>query len=449
MRRLLEFADKYDMLPRGSEVICALSGGADSVCLLAMLCAIAPARDIKLSAAHFNHKLRGEESDRDEAFSSELCNKLGVPFYCGSGDVAAYASEHRTGTEEAARTLRYAFFEEIAAGIPNSRVATAHNADDNAETLLLNLARGSGLRGMGGIPPVRGIYIRPLLCLTRREITEYLAENGLEHIEDSTNASDDYARNRLRHAAMPALRSVNDNCARLMLEAAGRAREDEAFLQDLALSAFKPKTGERSLCVSASALSSAARPLSSRLVRFAAENFGVKLSAAHVELVLSLASSSPSASVTLPDGLSAWRVYDELYIGYAERSGSFEAKFLAWNEWTELPELEKKVYFGPVSEKQNASGETFLFKKEKICGKIIVRPRAEGDKIFLGAQAMGKSLKKLFIDKKIPASKRSLIPVFADGEGLIAVSGIGKNTKRFHQGGEDCAIIITQMKEKE
>jgi tRNA(Ile)-lysidine synthase len=114
-----------------------------------------------------------------------------------------------------------------------------------------------------------------------------------------------------------------------------------------------------------------------------------------------------------------------------------------------LPELGKKVYYGPVSEKQNATGETFLFKNEIICGKIIVRPRAEGDKVFLGAQAMGKSLKKIFIDRKIPASKRSLVPVFADEEGLIAVSGLGKNTKRFPLGGENCAIIITQMKEKE
>lgn len=449
MRRLLEFADKYAMLPPGSKIICALSGGADSVCLLAMLCAIAPARNLKISAAHFNHKLRGEESDRDEAFSRALCDKLGVPFYCGSGDVAAYASMHKTGTEEAARALRYAFFEETAGGIPNSRVATAHNADDNAETLLLNLARGSGLRGMGGIPPVRGIYIRPLLCLTRAEILAYLAENGLEHVEDSTNAEDDYARNRLRHAAMPALRSVNENCARLMLESAGRAREDEAFLLSLALDTLEPKLEERSVCVSASRLGSAARPLSSRAVRFAAERFGVKLSAAHVDLVLSLAAASPSASLPLPGGLGAWRVYDGLYIGPALPSGSFEAKALAWNAWTELPELGKKAYFGPAPEKQNARGETFLFKKEKICGTIIVRPRAEGDKIYLGSQAMGKSLKKLFIDKKIPASKRPLIPVFADGEGVMAVSGIGKNTKRFPRGGEDCAIILLQTKEKE
>ncbi len=442
MRRLLEFADKYDMLPCGSSVICALSGGADSVCLLAVLCSIASSREIKLSAAHFNHKLRGAESDRDEEFSRALCARLGVPFYRGSGDVAAYASAHKIGTEEAARKLRYAFFEEIAAKIPNSRVATAHNADDNAETLLLNLARGSGLRGMGGIPPVRGIYIRPLLCMTRADILSYLSENGLEHIEDSTNAGDDYARNRLRHSAMPALRSVNENCAQLMLECSERAREDEEFLRSLALDTFKPKIGEKSVCLSAARLCEAARPLSSRAVRYAAERFGVKLGAAHVELILSLAASSPSASAPLPGGLAAWRVYDGLYIGFNEPGGSFAAKTLEWGAWTELPELGQKAYFGPIPEKQNARGETFLFKKENICGKIIVRPRAEGDRLYLGAQAMGKNLKKLFIDKKIPAAKRPLIPVFADDKGVVAVSGIGKNTRRFPRGGEDCTIIL-------
>ena len=163
MKQVTEFADKYGMLPSGGAVICAISGGADSVCLLHILKEIAPTRGFDLYAVHFNHCLRGAESDRDELFVRELCRELDVELFCGSGDVKGYAEKNGLGIEEAARILRYRFFEETAGKIPKSRVATAHNADDNAETVLMTLARGAGLKGLCGIPPVRDIYIRPLL----------------------------------------------------------------------------------------------------------------------------------------------------------------------------------------------------------------------------------------------------------------------------------------------
>ena len=207
------------LLPRSGVLLCAVSGGADSVYLLHKLRELAGETGYVLECAHFNHCLRGAESDRDEDFVRGLCEALGIRAHFGRGEVAAFAARMGLGEEDAARRLRYAFLEETADKIGAIAIATAHTADDNAETMLLNLARGAGLRGLCGIPERRGRIIRPMLGVTRREVEEYLAERGITHVEDSSNARDDYARNRIRHRAVPALLSVNPEFA----QAAGRA----------------------------------------------------------------------------------------------------------------------------------------------------------------------------------------------------------------------------------
>lgn len=156
------------LLPPGGGVLCAVSGGADSVYLLCRLCELRESLGLRVWAAHYNHCLRGAESDRDEAFVRDLCAGLGVEAYSGRGDVAAFARENGLGTEDAARRLRYAFLEQTADALGADAIATAHTADDNAETMLLNLARGAGLRGLCGIPPRRGRVIRPILGVTAR-----------------------------------------------------------------------------------------------------------------------------------------------------------------------------------------------------------------------------------------------------------------------------------------
>lgn len=203
--------DGFDtsLLPQNGGVLCAISGGADSVYLLCRLCELRESLGLRVWAAHYNHCLRGAESDRDEDFVRALCAGLGVEAYFGRGDVAAFARENGLGTEGAARRLRYEFLEQTADALGADAIATAHTADDNAETMLLNLARGAGLRGLCGIPPRRGRVIRPILGVTREEIDAYLEGQGVAHVEDSSNAGDDYARNRIRHHAVPALRSVN------------------------------------------------------------------------------------------------------------------------------------------------------------------------------------------------------------------------------------------------
>ncbi|MBR2880245.1 MAG: tRNA lysidine(34) synthetase TilS, partial [Oscillospiraceae bacterium] len=261
------------MIPPGTKVLCAVSGGADSVALLHFLSKM---EDVKLAAAHYNHCLRGTESDADEEFVKTLCGKLGIECVTGRGDVAAYAAESGKSTEEAARTLRYEFLEKTARELGCSCIATAHNADDNAETVLLNLTRGTGLKGLCGIPPVRGKIIRPFLQNTREEIEHYLEQNGLEHIEDSSNALDDYSRNRIRHYVSPVLRQLNPSYTSAIARMTESLREDEEYISSAAAEFIGRETKGRSLSVDAvMALESPVRMRVFRLMH------GGELSAVH------------------------------------------------------------------------------------------------------------------------------------------------------------------------
>ena len=207
---------ELDLSPlRGRKLLAAVSGGADSMCLLALLLDAG----LDVTAAHFEHGIRGEESLRDLHFVENYCRTRGVPCLTGRGDAPACAEENGLGLEEAARMLRYAFLERCADEIGADWILTAHNLEDNAETVLFHLARGSGTAGLRGIPVRRGRILRPLLGVSRAQIEAYLLETGTPHVEDGSNREDQYARNLIRHRVMPALRDINPRFP----EAAARA----------------------------------------------------------------------------------------------------------------------------------------------------------------------------------------------------------------------------------
>ena len=218
---------RHKMISQGDMVTVGLSGGADSVALLSFLHKHKGSLDISLKAAHLNHNLRGEESCHDENFVRQLCRELGITLEIKSVDVAALAKQRGVSLEVCGREERYAFFEEIAEG---GKIATAHNATDNIETVLLNMARGSALKGLCGIPPVRGRLIRPLIFCPREIIESYCQDENLAFVTDSSNNSDVYSRNRVRHQAMPVLRGIQPELERRITEMTELLRLDEDYL---------------------------------------------------------------------------------------------------------------------------------------------------------------------------------------------------------------------------
>ena len=234
-RNVLELIKKHQMLSPGDHLVVALSGGRDSMALLHLMLSLREQLSITVSAAHYNHNLRGEESLRDEAFVREYCREHEIPLAVGSGDVSGYAAEHGVGIEEAARLLRYNFLLSL-----EGKIATAHNADDNLETLLMHLIRGTGLHGLGGIPPVRDRLIRPLLTVERAAIDAYCLSNHIPYVEDSTNSEDFCLRNRLRHQVLPLLRQENPGIAGDLSRLSLLLRDEDAYLAQEAAKHLNP-----------------------------------------------------------------------------------------------------------------------------------------------------------------------------------------------------------------
>lgn len=408
LNKLSEFLRRYDMLQPGDRVVCAVSGGADSMALLWAMYLLRQKLGITLCAAHYNHRLRGEESQRDEDFVRQFCQDYGIDFVAEWGSVVA----GEKGLEAAAREARYGFLKTL-----SGKIATAHTADDNAETVLLHLVRGTGLKGLGAIAPVNGKLIRPMLSVTRREVLAFLEEYHIGYITDSSNHTDAFLRNRLRHHVMPLLQQENPRLAENLSAMALRLREDEAAL-----------TQEAEYGVETLRQMDPARR--SRALGACLEAWGVREpEMAHIELAESLVfSEKPSASARFPGGVTVCRNY-----GVLEKVSGTEAfapvELSCPGEVT-LPQLGLRV---SCSLQTAVRSEKDRFTVSPV-GKIVVRPRRSGDRIRLPGGT--KTLKKLFIDRKIPAAQRQRIPVLADDRGILAVWGIGPDTDRLGPGVE-------------
>ncbi len=407
LNKLCSFIRSRNMLQPGDIAVCAVSGGADSMALLYAMYLLAPKLQIQLQAAHFNHQLRGSESDGDEAFVRSFCQSWQIPLTVGTEAVVAGGK----GLEAAARDARYRFLRSL-----SGKILTAHTADDNAETVLMHMLRGTGLKGLGGITPVSGNVLRPMLRITRKEVLAFLQEYNIPYVEDSSNTANAFLRNRLRHSVMPLLAAENPRLAENMSDMALRLREEEQALQEIALS--------NGICTDVFALRQM-RPFQRRRVIAAfLESAGVKEpAAAHIELVESLVfSDKPSAFAVFPGNITIQRNYDILQI--ADKDSTVLAQQLPCPGSVELPQLHLRITATPAKE-EKLKTDSFTV---SVSGAVMIRSRISGDSMRLAGGC--KSLKKLFIDKKIPASKRMQIPVVADDKGVLGVYSIGANLDR-------------------
>ena len=430
--KVLQFCRREGLLPAGTAVVCAVSGGADSVALLHVLLSLQTELNILLTAAHFNHGLRGAESDADESFVIDLCRQWQVPLKTGSGDCAAYGKERGMSTEEAARVLRYEFLRSC----PGT-VVTAHNADDQVETVLLNLLRGTGLRGLGGIAPKQPGLERPLLAVTRQEIEAYLAAHGLPHREDSSNSRDDALRNRLRHHVIPLLRQENPGLSHTVRRMTGLLRQEEAFLSHQTEALLQ--TAKRPDGWDCEVLRQAEPVLRRRAIRTLLQI--PKPAMIHVEQVEGLLEDlSGSASVCLSGGWIARREYGLLRLEQPQTPERPQPVILRWGETVEIPWANCRVRLEQAAPLQEPVDfvHTFALREELVERELHIRPRRIGDRLRLSGGS--KSLKRLMIERKLPAARREHTPVLETG-GLLAVCGLDADIRLKAKPGQRAVII--------
>lgn len=403
LNKLRAFLKEQALLSPGDKVIAAVSGGADSVAMLFALYLLRDELGIILEAAHFNHHLRGAESDRDEAFVTDFCGRYCIPLHLGSGRIVS----GKKGLEAAARDARYAFLRSLP-----GKVATAHTADDNAETVLMRLIRGTGLKGLGAIAPVSGNVIRPMLTVTRDDVEAFLEEYALPHVEDSSNAEDDFLRNRIRHGILPLMRAENPRIGENLSAMALLLRQDEACLQAMIPEEQMPDV-------------SRLKAMEPALRRRTLERFLKAQGVREPEQIHILQAEqllyhwSPSASMQFPGGVTIGRQYDRLV--------RLECA-------PELPETRLSVLGETCIGGKRFVSEYATDLEERpdsvlVCpvGVLIVRSRRSGDTMRLPGGT--RSLKKMYIDRKIPASQRAAVPVLADDRGVLAVFGIGTDIR--------------------
>lgn len=427
------------LLPAGCTVLCAVSGGADSVCLLDLVRQLG---DVTVLCAHFDHGIRGAESARDAAFVEALCKEWGIPFFPGRGDVPAYAAKTGQSLETAARELRYAFLERTAKEQGADVIATAHNLNDNAETILFRMARGTGLRGLAGIPARRGSIVRPLLETPRRDIEEYLAAHGIPHVEDSTNAETDAARNRIRLDVLPALESIHPGAAAGIARMSETLAEDEAFLASLA----EEKLALWGGTIPGAELCSLPKPVARRAL---ARWLGGELSRERFEALLRFAAGDGAGVLELP-GRRIRREFGSLRLA-EECAPKLEERPLSPGNTILYPHRWQISCESCAADAEiQTSFNTFCFSCANICGKLTVASRAAGDSLVLRRRGGTRSVSKLLGEARIPASQRDGIPVVRDEAGVLAVYGVGQSERAFPAPEEEFyKITISPISEEE
>lgn len=446
--KALAALQKYDLIHQGDRIAVGVSGGADSVALLAFLHSIKETYSLQLIVCHINHGLRGEESDRDEAFVKALAEQYALPFHCTRPDIRAKAHESGISVEEAGRQARYAFF--VAEAGENGLVATAHTLNDSMETILLNMVRGTGLHGLCGIPRRRGNIIRPLLDCTRSEIEEYAAACGLSHVEDSSNCGDDYTRNRIRHRVLPELETINPAFPRAMARMAEQLTEQWTLTESLA-DAAQQQLAAVGGGLSRQGLLTLPAPVGDRLLLRLLEQNGLPCSAAAVERMRHCAETGGKLDLAE----RSWYFVasdDEVHIEHKipaividpqqiSLPAPGESVFLPLNGGRCL----KLTLCLKSSSKDSENFYNCPLKNRLDCDKIkkylIMRSRAPGDRLALSHRQICKSLGKLCAEASIPADRRAGLIVLTDEEGLVWAEEFGADARAL--AGEGARRILT------
>ena len=447
---VIKTVKKNNLIEENDSIVVALSGGPDSVCLLHVLCRMAKEMNLKIYAAHLNHQIRGLDAYMDSLYVMRLCENLGVPCFIRAIDVPGYCEENRLGLEDGARKLRYDIFQEIKERVGADKIAIGHNKNDQAETVLMRIMRGTGLQGLRGIEYKReGGIIRPILDISRSRIEKYCEDNGLTPRIDGTNLEAIYSRNKIRLKILPYMeREFNENIIGSIVRMSENIKVDSDYIDCQAKKSYDDacQKYEDGVYIFTDALKDMHEAISSRVIIMSIREVlgDVNLiDRKHVEDVLKLSGENKKGKkINLPRGLFAYRFNDYILITLKEISYEnieFEYEIQPGKD-VYLIELGKtfktKVIDIEEFDAENIGENVQYVDFGKINGNLKLRNRHQGDKIILRGGT--KKIKELFIGMKIPREDRTFVPLLTDEEKIVSVCGyrisadykVDENTKK-------------------
>lgn len=427
-KKFLDTLMKEEMIGQGDKILVAFSGGIDSVALLSLLHEIKETLGLRLGAAHLNHSFR-DEADADEVFCRNFCEKREIPFYSKKVDVEAYAKKEKVSFEMAGRTLRYAFFDELLKTQEFSKCATAHHLDDQVETVLLNLVRGTGLKGLTGISPVRGCYVRPLLSFKKSELRDYLDRKQIPYRHDHTNDEVEYQRNRIRNEMLPYLEThFNADVSQSIARMTQLLSEDLKFIEgevEKAKERYLHGTGERIRL--SKEVKDLPYAISSRLLMSAVKQVKGNLrdiEEVHIRDLLQLFMKETGKMLDIKEGVQGKNDYGDLLIEIKKEQTERENIML--HEVLSIPGIYhvkgKKITLRYISrEEMKKDKQLRFFNGDLIQGEVLVRHRDEGDRMRPFGMNGYRKLKNILIDRKVSREDREELLVFQYEKDIIYI----------------------------
>ena len=455
--KVLSTINKHELIQKGDKIVVGLSGGPDSVCLLHILSRLKEELDLEIYAAHLNHQIRGIEAQKDAFYISKLCEEMGITFFIKSINVPEYCEKNGVSIEEGARKLRYEMFYEIKNNTRANKIAIGHNLNDQAETILMRMMRGTGLQGLKGIEYIRdGVIIRPILDIERNDIEEYCKQNKLNPRIDKTNLESIYTRNKIRLELIPYMKdNFNSNIIESIVRMGNSLRSDNDYIESEALIKFKEVSNINSDSVELNLKSyiNLHNSMKVRILRNSIKhilgdtNF---IDQRHIDDIIELEDESKIDKViNLPRGIYVYRkknsiiltnkeiVIEEIEFCYNIPSNGFiKVKEIGTVIETQVVSIDKYK-----RSKSDKSCKWFDF--NKIKGGIVVRNRRSGDKIKLSGGS--KKIKDLFIDIKIPKEDRCKVPVIADEQGILSVGNF-RNSENYKVDAETKEVLKVSFK---
>lgn len=449
--KVVETINKFSMFKQDDNILVALSGGADSVTLLHLLKNLKE-YSINIWACHINHQIRGQEAQRDEDFVRDLCKNLDIPLIVEIVDVPELSKKNGKSLEEMAREVRYGIFDKLADKL-NSKIATAHTLNDSIETVILNLTRGTGLKGLCGIPAKRDKIVRPLIEISRIQIEEYIKNNNLSFVNDSTNNNLGYKRNRIRHEIVPKLFIINPSFTKVFKRICNNLAADEEFLQNETLKAMKKiRLSSNKFCVLR--IRDLPASIQFRVIKEILTQANILCDAKRIELIEN-AISTGSGKINLYNNVFCIIKDDILSIkrilGRPEKSSFTSIKVKLPGKYKVNQEQELKLVIISIQEFNDRQKMNSLIYNavdlKKINGSLIIRFKMPGDVIKLNGRNGTKTLKKLFNEYKLPQKERESCLVLADNEGPIWVNGFG-TAQRVATNEKTEKVLLIEVEEK-